>query len=85
LAQPMTWLLLTPLLVASTAAAPFPPHLRQDWRVALPATPAEPIPELYVAAGHLTMVAFNGPLDRDSLVLDRTRSKWVEVLGSPRP
>jgi uncharacterized protein (TIGR02268 family) len=37
------------------------------------------MPELYVAAGTLTLVAFNGPLDRDSLVVDRTRFKWVDV------
>jgi uncharacterized protein (TIGR02268 family) len=35
--------------------------------------------ELYVAANNLTTVAFNGPLDRDSLVVDRTRFKWVDV------
>jgi uncharacterized protein (TIGR02268 family) len=34
---------------------------------------------VYVAAGNLTMVAFNGPLDRDSLVVDRTRFKWMDV------
>ncbi len=77
----MTWLLLAPLLVASTAAAQaqFPTRQRQDRRAALPTTPAEPIPEVYVAAGNLTMVVFNGPLDRDSLVVDRTRFKWMDV------
>jgi uncharacterized protein (TIGR02268 family) len=35
--------------------------------------------ELYVAADNLTTVALNGPLDRDSLVVDRTRFKWVDV------
>jgi uncharacterized protein (TIGR02268 family) len=45
----------------------------------LPVTPSEPVPEVYVAAGNLTVVAFNGPLDRDSLVVDRTRFKWVDV------
>ncbi|WP_224242237.1 DUF2381 family protein [Hyalangium gracile] len=67
------------LLVASTAAAQAPARQRQDRRAALPTTSAEPIPEVYVAAGNLTTVAFNGPLDRDSLVLDRTRFKWVDV------
>jgi uncharacterized protein (TIGR02268 family) len=77
----MTWWLLASLLVASTAAAQpqLPARQRQDRRAALPTTPAEPIPEVYVAAGNLTTVAFNGPLDRDSLVVDRTRFKWVDV------
>jgi uncharacterized protein (TIGR02268 family) len=79
--QPMTWVLLASLLVTSAAAAqPQPPtRQRQDRRASLPATPAEPIPELYVAAGNLTTGAFNGPLDRDSLMVDRTRFKWVDV------
>jgi len=77
----MTWWLLAPLLVASTAAAQpqLPTRQRQDRRAALPTTSAEPITEVYVAAGNLTTVAFNGPLDRDSLVVDRTRFKWVDV------
>ncbi len=81
MALPTTWLLLAPLLVASTAAAQsqLPARPRQDRRAALPTSPAEPIPEVYVAAGNLTTVAFNGPLDRDSLVVDRTRFKWVDV------
>ncbi|WP_224367911.1 DUF2381 family protein [Hyalangium versicolor] len=77
----MKWLLLALALVANEAAAQpqFPARQRQDRRAALPTTPAEPMPEVYVAAGNLTMVAFNGLLDRDSLVLDRTRFKWVDV------
>ncbi|MFL5348515.1 MAG: DUF2381 family protein [Hyalangium sp.] len=77
----MKWLLLAPLLVASAAEAQpqLPARQRQDRRAALPTTPAEPIPEVYVAAGNLTTVAFNGPLDRESLVVDRTRFKWVDV------
>ena len=67
--------------MASPGAAQSQPlaRQRQDRRAALPTTPAEPIPEVYVAAGNLTTVAFNGPLDRDSLVVDRTRFKWVDV------
>ncbi|MDY7230021.1 DUF2381 family protein [Hyalangium rubrum] len=78
---PTKWLLLALLLVASAAAAQprSPVRQRQDRRAALPSTSAEPIPELYVAAGNLTTVAFNGPLDRESLVVDRTRFKWVDV------
>jgi uncharacterized protein (TIGR02268 family) len=75
------WLLLALLLMASRTAAQSQPHVRQrqDRRTALPTTPTEPVPELYVAAGNLTTVAFNGPLDRDSLLVDRTRFKWVDV------
>jgi len=77
----MTWFLLAALLMASTAAtqAQLPARQRQDRRAALPTTATEPLPEVYVAAGNLTTVAFNGPLDRDSLVVDRTRFKWVDV------
>jgi uncharacterized protein (TIGR02268 family) len=68
------------LVASAVAAQPQPPtRQRQDRRTSLPTTAAEPIPELYVAAGNLTTVAFNGPLDRDSLVVDRTRFKWVDV------
>jgi uncharacterized protein (TIGR02268 family) len=82
LVLPNTWPpLALSLLVASAAVAQSQPlaRQRQDRRAALPTTPAEPIPEVYVAAGNLTMVAFNGPLDRESLVVDRTRFKWVDV------
>ena len=81
---PTKWLLLVPLLVASAAAAqPQPPaRQRQERRAALPTTPAEPMLEVYVAAGNLTTVAFKGPLDRDSLVLDRSRFKWAQVSDS---
>ncbi|MBN1205733.1 MAG: DUF2381 family protein, partial [Myxococcaceae bacterium] len=78
----MKWpLLALSLLVASSATAQpqLPARQRQDRRAALPTTPGEPVPELYVAAGNLTTVAFNGPLDRESLVVDRTRFKWVDV------
>ncbi|WP_225410390.1 DUF2381 family protein [Stigmatella hybrida] len=77
---PAHWLAL-PLcfLVAGPAAAEPAIRQRQDRRASLPTTASEPFLELYVAAGHLTTVAFNGPLDRDSLVVDRTRFKWVDV------
>jgi uncharacterized protein (TIGR02268 family) len=48
---------------------------RQDRRASLSATPTE----LYLAAGTRTTVLLNGLLDRDSLVVDRTRFKWVDV------
>jgi uncharacterized protein (TIGR02268 family) len=81
LVLPTKWLLLAPLLVASVAAAQpqLPARQRQDRRASLPATPAEPMLELYVAAGNLTLAAFNARLDPDSLVVDRTRFKWAEA------
>ncbi|WP_224372991.1 DUF2381 family protein [Hyalangium versicolor] len=81
MALPTTWSLLALCLLASTATAQLQPSIRQrqDRRAALPATPSEPIPEVYVASGNTTLVAFNGPLDRDSLILDRTRFRWVDV------
>jgi uncharacterized protein (TIGR02268 family) len=81
LVLPTKWVLLASLLVASGVAAQ--PQLlarqRQDRRAALPTAPAEPVPEVYVAAGNITTVGFNGLLDRDSLVVDRTRFKWMDV------
>jgi uncharacterized protein (TIGR02268 family) len=77
-----TWWVLSGLLVlASPAAAQVQPSARQrqDRRASLPATAAEPMLELYVAANNVTTAAFNGALDRDSLVVDRTRFKWAEV------
>lgn len=66
--------------MGSTAAAqPQPPlRLRQDRHATLSATPSEPL-ELFMAADNTTTVAFNGRLDRDSLVVDRTRFKTVDV------
>jgi uncharacterized protein (TIGR02268 family) len=34
---------------------------------------------LRVAASNITTVVLNGPLERDSLVVDKTRFKWAEV------
>jgi uncharacterized protein (TIGR02268 family) len=80
LALPTPWLALAlSCLAAGSATAQSPLRQRQDRRASLATTAAEPLPELYVAAGHLTTVAFNAPLDRDSLVVDRTRFRWVDV------
>jgi uncharacterized protein (TIGR02268 family) len=82
LVLPLTWSLLAlSLLVAGAAVAqPQPPaRQRQDRRASLPATPAEPMLELYVAPGNLTLATFNASLDPASLVVDRTRFKWAEV------
>ncbi|MDC0714388.1 DUF2381 family protein [Stigmatella sp. ncwal1] len=67
------------LLVVGPAAAQSPARQRQDRRASLPTTDSEALSELYVAAGNLTTVTFNGPLDRDSLVVDRTRFRWMDV------
>jgi uncharacterized protein (TIGR02268 family) len=48
---------------------------RQDRRTSLALTPTE----LRVAGSNVTTIMLNGPLDRDSLVVDRTRFKWAEV------
>ncbi|HEX8703214.1 MAG TPA: DUF2381 family protein, partial [Myxococcaceae bacterium] len=74
-------LLVLTLLFGGPAAAqlPVPSRQRQDRRVSLPSLPDEPVPELRVAAGNLTTLVFNALLDRDSLELDRTRFKLVDV------
>jgi uncharacterized protein (TIGR02268 family) len=60
--------------VAATQPQP-PARERQDRHTSLALTPTE----LRVAANTVTTVMLNGPLDRDSLVVDRTRFKWAEV------
>ncbi|MDC0711942.1 DUF2381 family protein [Stigmatella sp. ncwal1] len=69
------------LLVAAPAFAQLPsPHRqRQDRRVSLPTQPGEPPPEVHVAPGYITVLMFNSPLERDSLEVDRTRFKWVDL------
>jgi uncharacterized protein (TIGR02268 family) len=82
LVQPKTLLFLAlSLLVASSAVAqPHPPaRQRQARRAALLATSAEPMLELYVAAGNLTTASFNASLDPHSLVVDKSRFRWAEV------
>ncbi len=70
------WLALC-LLAAGTATAQpqSPSRERQNRRAALSSTPTE----LRVSADTITTVMLNGSLDRDSLVLDRTRFRWAEV------
>jgi uncharacterized protein (TIGR02268 family) len=82
LVPPTTWLSLTLCLLVSSAAAaqPQPPaRQRQDRRVSLPTTSEEPVPEVRVAAGNLTTLVFNAPLDRDTLEVDRTRFKLADT------
>ncbi|NNB91345.1 DUF2381 family protein [Corallococcus exiguus] len=53
---------------------------RQERRISLPDSAAEPVPELYVAAGALTVLAFDAPLDRASVELEgRERFRLVDV------
>ncbi|WP_224364957.1 DUF2381 family protein [Hyalangium versicolor] len=77
----MKWSLLALGLVASAALAQpqSPTRRRQDRRAVLPPHPAEPMLELYVAAGNLTTAFFNASLDPSSLVVDKSRFKWAEV------
>jgi uncharacterized protein (TIGR02268 family) len=81
LALPLTWLLVAPLLVASSAAAqPSPPaRQRQDRRLALSALAEPPLPEVRVAAGNLTTLVFDAALEPDSLEVDRARFKLADL------
>jgi uncharacterized protein (TIGR02268 family) len=74
--RPTLWLTLC-LLAAGTATAQPQSSARErrDRRTSLALTPTE----LRVAANNITTVVLNGPLDRESLVVDRTRFKWAEV------
>ena len=79
LVLPVTWLLVAPLLVASSAAAqPSPPaRQRQDRHLGLSAE--QPLSEVRVAVGNLTTLVFNALLEPDSLEVDRSRFKLVDV------
>ncbi|WP_420067683.1 DUF2381 family protein [Stigmatella aurantiaca] len=83
LVQPTPWLTLALcLLVAGPAFAQPQPltRQRQDRRVSLPTQPGEPPPEVHVAPGSITvLMLFNAPVERDSLEVDRTRFKWVDL------
>ena len=81
LAQPVTLLLLAPLLVASSAAAqPMPPaRQRQDRHLSLSALAEQPLPEVRVAVGNLTTLVFSAPLAPDTLEVDCTRFKLADV------
>ncbi|MDC0712935.1 DUF2381 family protein [Stigmatella sp. ncwal1] len=65
--------------VCATAQPQRPVRQRQERRVSLPASPGEPVPEVRVAAGYLTTLMFNAPLERDSLEADRTRFRWMDA------
>lgn len=74
-------LLVLALLLGGPAAAQLPTlaRQRQDRRVSLPSTSDELATEIRLAAGNLTTLLFDALLDRDSLEVDRTRFKLVDV------
>ncbi|WP_181791292.1 DUF2381 family protein [Myxococcus llanfairpwllgwyngyllgogerychwyrndrobwllllantysiliogogogochensis] len=73
--------ILSLLVGVAASAQPLPaPRERQERRVALSSGPAEPVPELRVAAGVLTSLVFDLPLDRSSVELEgRERFRLVDV------
>ncbi|NTX57534.1 DUF2381 family protein [Myxococcus sp. CA039A] len=73
--------ILAVLLGVAASAQPLPPtRERQERRVALSGSPAEPVPELRVAAGITTLLLFDAPLDRGSVELEgRERFRLVDV------
>ncbi|WP_186002212.1 DUF2381 family protein [Corallococcus sp. Z5C101001] len=73
--------LLVLLLGTAVPAQPAPvSRERQERRIALPDSPSEPVPELHVAAGALTVLAFDALLDRASVELEgRERFRFLDV------
>lgn len=70
------------VLLGLTAAAqpPSAARERQERRVALSGAPSDSVPELRVAAGVLTALVFDAPLDRSSVELEgRERFRIVDV------
>jgi len=73
--------ILTVLLgLTASAQPPSAARERQERRVALSSGPSDPVPELRVAAGVLTALVFDSPLDRSSVELEgRERFRIVDV------
>ncbi|MFB1482803.1 DUF2381 family protein [Corallococcus sp. RDP092CA] len=73
--------LLVLLLGTAVPAQPAPASReRQERRISLPDSASEPLPELRVAAGALTVLAFDAPLDRASVELEgRERFRFIDV------
>ncbi|MFB1479512.1 DUF2381 family protein [Corallococcus sp. RDP092CA] len=73
--------LLVLLLGTAAPAQPAPASReRQERRISLPDGASDPVPELRVAAGALTVLAFDAPLDRASVELEgRERFRLVDV------
>ncbi|WNG20955.1 DUF2381 family protein [Cystobacter fuscus] len=74
---------LTLLFTGATVAAQPQPRSRerQERRVTLPSNPDEPGPEVSVAAGIVTYLRFDAPLDRAAIEVEgrSVRFRWVEV------
>jgi uncharacterized protein (TIGR02268 family) len=77
--QPVTpvWALL--LLLVVTAAEAQPARGRQ---VSIAIRPGEPLPEVWVAAGHTTFIMLDAPVDKASVQLDTQRVRLVDVGAS---
>ncbi|WP_223645552.1 DUF2381 family protein [Corallococcus sp. EGB] len=73
--------LLVLLLGTAAPAQPAPASReRQERRIALPDSPSDPVPELHVAAGAVTLLLFDASLDRASVELEgRERFRLVDV------
>lgn len=73
--------ILTVLLGLTASAQPLSAaRERQGRRVALSSGPSDPVPELRVAAGVLTTLVFDAPLDRSSVELEgRERFRLVDA------
>ncbi|NTX41435.1 DUF2381 family protein [Myxococcus sp. CA033] len=73
--------ILSLLVGVAASAQPLPAtRERQERRVALSSGPAEPVPELRVAAGITTLLLFDAPLDRGAVELEgRERFRIVDV------
>ncbi|MGE6758563.1 DUF2381 family protein [Corallococcus interemptor] len=73
--------LLVLLLGTVVPAQPAPASReRQERRISLPDSASEPVPELHVAAGAVTLLLFDAPLDRASVELEgRERFRLVDV------
>ncbi|MBZ4336418.1 DUF2381 family protein [Corallococcus sp. AS-1-12] len=53
---------------------------RQERRISLPDSASEPVPELHVATGAVTLLLFDAPLDRASVELEgRERFRLVDI------
>lgn len=80
--QPVTptWVML--LLLMVTVAEAQPRALRSR-RVTGAAHPGEPLPEVRVAAGHKTSILLGAPVDKESVQLDETCFRLVDMGCAP--
>lgn len=76
--QPATLALVLVLLGASAARAQTPPTREQRQRT-VTVNPAEPLPEIRVAKGTLTLVLFDASIRREAIELDTARVRIVDA------